>query len=339
MHLINNRGEVRLPDGVPDSHARTVLIVEDERIFALDLEATLQGLGYRVVGIASSFESALKIADDHSPDIVLMDIRIAGARDGIDTARELRARRGCAVVFLTANTDETTLARALETEPGGFLPKPLSLPHLSTTLEVAYRKHESERTLRMAHLADRRSLETRSAELEQLAARLEAQAHRDALTGLFNRYQFDESFAGHLRLANAQATPCSLIFLDVDKFKAINDTYGHAGGDAVLRALGKFLLEQLRPVDVPCRLGGEEFAVVVPGTPLSDAAKLAERLRTGIAALEVPIATQIARVSASFGVCAFPEHGNTPDQLLRVADASQYVAKTAGRNRVHVAAP
>jgi diguanylate cyclase (GGDEF)-like protein len=337
MQLLGNRRNACLRDETSENRARTVLIVEDERIFALDLRDTLRSLGYLVVGIASSFEGAMKIAEEHSPDIALMDIRIAGTRDGIDAARELQARRDCAVVFLTASTDDATLRRALEATPDGFLPKPLSLPHLVTTLEVALRKRESERALRAAHQEDRRHFEIRSSELEMMAAKLEARAHRDALTGLCNRFQFDQSFPEHLRLAGVEAMSCGLILFDIDWFKAVNDTYGHAGGDAVLRELGEFLRQQLRPVDVACRLGGEEFAVIAPGSTLADAVKLAERLRTGIADLKISISPHSAQVSASFGVCAYPEHGATTELLFHAADASLYAAKAAGRNRVCVA--
>jgi len=129
---------------------QSVLIVEDERIVAKDLQQTLAGLGYDVFDIASSADEALLKASLRCPDVVLMDIRIAGTLDGIDAAGVLRQRFGIPVVYLTAHTDEATLERAKKTEPYGFLVKPLKVAELRSTLEIALYKHAAEHRARAA---------------------------------------------------------------------------------------------------------------------------------------------------------------------------------------------
>jgi CheY-like chemotaxis protein len=129
---------------------KRVLIVEDERVIALDLRGALEQLGYDVVGVASTSTRALDLAAEGRPDVVLMDIRIAGDTDGIGTAALLRARSGVPIVYLTANTDSETLERALATVPGGYLSKPYTELTLGATIAVALHQHEVEVGLRDA---------------------------------------------------------------------------------------------------------------------------------------------------------------------------------------------
>ncbi|HEV7553935.1 MAG TPA: response regulator, partial [Kofleriaceae bacterium] len=127
---------------------RSVLIVEDERIVAKDLQQTLNGMGYDAFAIASSADEALRRASERCPDIVLMDIRIKGARDGIETATILRERHDVPIIYLTAHADEATIDRARNSEPYGYLMKPVKLAELRSAIEVSIHRHEMERRLR-----------------------------------------------------------------------------------------------------------------------------------------------------------------------------------------------
>src|ERR1051326_313973 len=127
----------------PQSHS--VLIVEDERIVAKDLQHTLAAMGYDAFAIASSADEALNRASERCPDLVLMDIRIKGARDGIETAEILKSQFDVPVVYLTAYADQTTVARAKLTEPHAYLLKPVKVDELRTAVEIAIYKHEMER--------------------------------------------------------------------------------------------------------------------------------------------------------------------------------------------------
>ena len=161
---------------------------------------------------------------------------------------------------------------------------------------------------------------------------------RDPLTGLLNRRGFEERLAEEMARASRYAHPLALAMLDIDHFKAINDTYGHDGGDAVLRTLGHLLASTLRDNDFPARVGGEEFVVLLVETPLAAATETAERLRARIQAMEVPWKGDRIPVTASFGVSAVPDCVPEPAALIKSADEALYASKHGGRNRVTVAA-
>src|SRR5438552_8942313 len=128
--------------------ARSVLIVEDERIVAKDLQQTLAGMGYDPFAIASSAEEAIARAAERCPDVVLMDIRIKGKRDGIETASLLKERFDVPVIYLTAHADQATLERAKRTEPGGYLVKPVKVAELRGAIEISVYRSQMERHLR-----------------------------------------------------------------------------------------------------------------------------------------------------------------------------------------------
>lgn len=168
-----------------------------------------------------------------------------------------------------------------------------------------------------------------------LRDKLRGQALRDPLTGLYNRRYMEDTLQRVVRLADRERTEVSIIMIDLDHFKRLNDSYGHAKGDAVLRDTASVILNQLRDTDVACRYGGEELIVVLPNCGLDAALAKAERLRASIEALSEPNG---ARVSASMGVAAIPATSTAAKDLLASADAALYEAKQAGRNRVAAAA-
>ena len=164
--------------------------------------------------------------------------------------------------------------------------------------------------------------------------RIASQAATDSLTGLGNRWTFDEELALEWRRAERVGDPLALILADIDDFKAINDTHGHRVGDEVLRVVGRVLSENVRQVDLAARYGGEEFAVIVPETDLEGAAQLAERLRVALEKeqIKLPDGSHVA-VTASFGAAV---KGDLPgaEDLVAAADVTLYEAKRAGKNRV-----
>lgn len=164
-------------------------------------------------------------------------------------------------------------------------------------------------------------------------AELALASRRDALTGLANRRAFDEELAREVARAAREGTPLSVIVLDVDRFKAVNDRHGHAAGDEVLRAVAARAAGVLRAEHLLARLGGEEFGAVLAGADLAQATAAAERMRAALAAAPVEAAGQALRVTASFG-CATLAPGETGEALVARADARLYAAKEAGRDRV-----
>ena len=180
------------------------------------------------------------------------------------------------------------------------------------------------------------ALYRRAAASNELLAEM---ATRDALTGLFNRRHLDLRLAESLREAQAAGRPLALLLLDLDHFKAVNDDFGHAAGDAALRTVAAALSSRLRRGgDVLARYGGEEFAVVLPDADTAAAAALAERLRQAVAEAAVPAPIAGRGLTVSIGVAVDPGGGVSAEAsgLLRRADAALYAAKRAGRNRVQV---
>ena len=167
----------------------------------------------------------------------------------------------------------------------------------------------------------------------RLFAQIQRQALTDALTGCFNRRAFDMQLERDLSLARRMRQPLSLIMLDIDHFKRVNDLHGHDAGDAALKFLADVLRAELRSVDSAARYGGEEFAIILPQADLDGSLIVAERLRARLEQTDVP---GIGCITASFGLASFPQHANTPAQLVTLADQALYKAKGAGRNCIRV---
>lgn len=166
-----------------------------------------------------------------------------------------------------------------------------------------------------------------------LREKLRGQALRDPLTGLYNRRYLEDAME---RLTARGGRALSVVMIDLDHFKRLNDQYGHAKGDAVLRGAAAALTKQLRDTDIACRYGGEELIVLMPDCGIDDAAAKAEAIRVAIHALSEPDG---ADVSASLGVAAMSDNADDPKDLLAKADAALYLAKQSGRNRVVTAPP
>jgi diguanylate cyclase (GGDEF)-like protein len=161
-------------------------------------------------------------------------------------------------------------------------------------------------------------------------------AATDPLTGAFNRRSFTERSMAELGRASRYNRPTSILMIDIDRFKSINDTYGHGGGDAVLKALVACLHESVRPSDILGRLGGEEFAIILPETDLAGAEVAAERIRCAVAALNVALETGMVDFTVSIGVERFTDQATTLKPAMDLADRALYQAKADGRNRVVV---
>ncbi len=166
-----------------------------------------------------------------------------------------------------------------------------------------------------------------------LLNRLERSATRDVLTGLYNRQSLMEQFAGEVERAARYGHPLSVLMLDIDHFKCVNDDYGHQAGDAVLKGLSRTLGESVRGTDVIGRYGGEEILIVCPETDAATARELAERIRATVAATPIKADSQAISITVSIGVSSF-EKGVDVKALVKQADVALYQAKDSGRNRV-----
>ena len=173
----------------------------------------------------------------------------------------------------------------------------------------------------------------------RLQQTLRYQSVRDALTEWFNRRYMEESIAREFSRVLRDGRELGIVMFDLDHFKRLNDTYGHAMGDAVLRQLGQVLLDHVRDEDIACRYGGEEFIVILPGANLAVSQVRAEELRSLVAGMTVQWDGQtVGNISVSLGVASFPHHGKSWQEVIKQADKALYVAKQSGRNQVMVAA-
>jgi diguanylate cyclase (GGDEF)-like protein len=186
--------------------------------------------------------------------------------------------------------------------------------------------------------ADRSLIKTVA--VQELIDRLCALTLRDGLTGLFNRRYLDYCLEHEIQRVEREFAPCSVVFLDVDHFKHVNDQFGHDRGDQVLRGVAELMLRTLRQTDISARIGGEEFVAVLPGTGVGEAARAAKRLCETVASASFGSGRDTIRVTVSCGVSTyFPRTRLDARELLKRADDALYRAKQLGRNRVELYRP
>jgi two-component system cell cycle response regulator len=236
--------------------------------------------------------------------------------------RTLERTRFLPILLATDAGDDRSVAQALELGVNDYICRPIDPNELiARSLTQIRRKRYNDR-------------------LREGVRQVMDLAIIDPLTGLNNRRYLDS----HLRIvfdrARARQRPMSLCMIDIDRFKQINDTYGHRAGDTVLQQVSSCLRSAVRGADLLCRYGGEEFVIVMPDTDISVAATVSERLRATIAnrGFAIDADGQKIEVTASFGIVGFDERFETPVDLVEAADSALYAAKAEGRNRVVQAA-
>lgn len=309
-----------------------VLVVDDDDTIRSVFAQVLEEDGYPVAE-ASSGEEALEIFRRELQPIVLTDIRMGGM-SGIKLLQEIKEiNPDTQVIIITSHASIDSTITALRAGAYDFLQKPVEeLDMISTTVNRAAEK--------VRLINENRSLvEQLSAinyELKRSNEILQQLATRDGLTGLYNHRFFQESFSMEMSHSKRNSTPFSLLFMDVDFFKKFNDTNGHPMGDNLLKGLSKIIQGRVRGYDIVSRYGGEEFVVIMPGTPKQEALKVAEYLRLEVEAytFEGGENMPLHQVTISIGVASFPEDGEDTATLLLNADQALYKAKHEGRNKV-----
>ena len=227
--------------------------------------------------------------------------------------------RSIPVILVTALDRDSDVVDGLNAGADDYVTKPYKFEILLARTNAAIHRYEMVR------------------ENESLLHEVQLAATLDSLTGLLNRRTFFDHLRSELSRATRHHMHLSCVMLDIDFFKKINDDYGHAAGDAVLRRFALVVGETLRKIDVLCRYGGEEFCAILPETSISAAIKVAERVREAIERDSITFEDVELSITVSIGITAVtPLRGAEPDHLLSEADKALYDAKTSGRNRVEV---
>lgn len=286
-----------------------VLIVADNPP-SITFTKALEDEGLAIVGTSKSVAALIALRRAR-PHIIIAAARLQGLTT-VELARQLQRAEESAVPFVLVGTDEATVERrnaAMKAGAGDYFQLPCELPLLVE---------------RAAQLVSMR----------QAMDRLRAEADRDYLTGLLNRRRFRAALGQEVERWRRYQIPCSLVIVDVDHLKRINDTHGHSAGDVVIRHVSQALMQMSRDNDTAARLGGEEFALLLAGADAEKAIVAAERLRQTVAseALE-----GIGRVTISLGVASCPSHARSERELYAASDAALYTAKREGRDRVSLA--
>ncbi len=298
----------------------TVLIADDSLVIRAVVRAHLEEKGYTVEEAVDGI-AAVERCTAVRPDVVLLDIEMPGL-DGYQVLARLKADpevRDIPVVFLTSRSGMADVVAGLDAGAHDYLRKPFEPPELVARVAAA---------AQMKKLQD--ELRRRNADLDRMS-------RTDGLTGLFNRRHLDEELVRQYSVSRRNRTPVSVLLLDIDHFKKVNDTYGHLAGDQVLQEFARRLKAEVRLEDVAGRWGGEEFLVILPGADPRSSGIVAERIR--LATAREPVAVDADRIgfTVSGGYATGPL--DTPDQQVSRADAALYEAKVAGRNRMTGAVP
>lgn len=296
-----------------------LLIADDDAVSRKLLEGILKGWGHQVSVATNGNEAWQILQENDAPRLAILDWMMPGM-DGVQLCQSIRARpkqHYTYILLVTAKARKDEIIRGLEAGADDYLSKPYDPQELKARL-----------------ISGRRILDLQE---ELIAAReaMSLHANRDHLTGAWNRRMIMEILERELNRSQREGCPLSVILVDLDHFKAVNDTYGHLAGDEVLRESVKRMDAAIRPYDLMGRWGGEEFLIVVPNINGESAQKLAERLRSRIAAEPVTAQDHTISITASFGVVVYGGTGPVCSQtLLHDADLALYQAKEGGRNQV-----
>lgn len=292
----------------------TILIVDDE---PLNIQVLSQALSpwYRIKA-ATDGQTALDIAtSDDPPDLILLDIKMPGM-DGYEVCQALKKRRSTThipVIFITGKSSTEDETRGLELGAMDYITKPFSVPIV------------------MARVRNQVMLKVKTDMLEELIS-------TDSLTEVANRRRFDIVLHDEWRRCIRSNEPISLLMIDLDHFKKINDNYGHTAGDSCLKEIAKTLNRSMRrSADTLARFGGEEFAAIVPNCDFDSAMNLAEKMRQDVEDLTItlPNTHKEIKITTSIGVASMiARRGSSQNVLLDTADELLYKAKASGRNCV-----
>ena len=320
-------GEMDIAGEVPqdaevDASNGQILMVESDDLLAEKLSEYLTAEGHSVERVSGGAE-ALERGREPGLDLVIVSLDLTG-EDGLRLCSQFRSQdetRHVPILLVIAESELAQLAKGLELGVTDYLIRPIDQNELlaRTRTQIRRRRYHDK--------------------LHQMLDNSVSLAYTDALTGIYNRHYMNAHLDRKITEINNTQQPVSVMIFDIDHFKQVNDTYGHASGDDVLRAVARRVSGSIRDFDLLARYGGEEFVVIMPNTPADISLMVAERLcrKIGAEAFEVPGSQAALDITASIGVATTTDPTETAGALLGRADAALYEAKNGGRNQVRSA--
>lgn len=310
----------------------TILAVDDDPITLLCLEKMLSA-EHRSLLLAKDGEEALELALERRPQMLITDWRMPEL-SGIDLCKILRrtsVTQHMYIIILTGNESDDGLVQAFDAGADDYIIKPFTAKVLQARISSGERLIRSQQTV----ANDREVIRCYAAKLASTNRKLQNMAMTDFLTGLPNRRSALQRLKNLVAEVQRYGEPLSVLMIDIDHFKRINDTYGHDCGDTVLQQITKILEEKARSYDMVSRWGGEEFLVISARSGASDTCQLAERLRRTVENHEIRISEERKiKLTISIGVATWCSAFQDAGELINHADMALYQAKSAGRNRV-----
>ena len=302
-----------------------ILVVDDHPDNIELLKARLEARGYEIE-TAEDGEEALRKVFERPPHLVLLDVMMP-RMDGFEVVRRIKANTEIPfvpVIMQTALDSTQDIVEGLNAGADDYITKPLNFAELEARVKSL---------LRIKALQE--SLEERERQLEEINEKLQRMSMTDGLTGIANRRALEEKLKDMFEHSLRLHEPLSIVMCDIDRFKSVNDTYGHQAGDDVLKQFAQVLHHEAREIDKVGRYGGEEFMLLLPGTVLDAAVTFAERVRHCIESHTFEFEGGSLKRTMSCGVAAWPHPKiQQTDGLIKAADDALYVAKKTGRNRV-----
>ena len=286
-----------------------ILVVDDDESTALYTKIILDGAGM-IVEAENDPMNILHWLAEFSPELILMDLYMPGC-NGHELASVIRQQEvfsGIPIVFLSGEDNVDKQLGAMEYGGDDFLTKPIRPAHLISSVKARSRRFRN----------------------------LRARMIRDSMTGLFNHTTTQEFLRNEIRRAEREKTTLAVASIDIDHFKSVNDTYGHAIGDIVIKSLSRLLKQRLRSVDIIGRMGGEEFAAVLVGASIKKAGEIMDEIRESFANIVQIGDGKEFSVTLSCGIADFPTFA-TQEELLEASDKALYDAKHGGRNKIVIA--
>jgi diguanylate cyclase (GGDEF)-like protein len=308
-----------------DGGPTRILVVDDVPDNVEILDARLSSRGYAIVTAATG-EEALDRVKEEPPHLILLDVMMPGL-DGHQVARRIKDDETLPfipIILVTALNEAEDVVQGLESGADDYISKPYNFRELEARVRAM---------LRIKFLQD--ELDQKNRELELANKRLKKLSITDGLTELYNHRHVHQLLHDEFERSARTGEPIAVAMMDLDRFKSINDTYGHPTGDVILYETARIIKETAREIDMPGRYGGEEFIAILPGTEEESAEHFAERVRHAVESHIFRDGATEVRMTVSCGVASFPAPGvDAPEALLKAADEALYQAKHGGRNQV-----